>query len=141
MFCIFFPVVIRFCPVAIRFCSVVSHGKQKADYIRSDLLFILGFLSHWLSFYSLLVLCTLSPTATLWCCYFSLKLNLVLSLEVPDDVIIDRIKGRWTHLASGRIYHTEFNPPKVPVSPHSLPLLFLMGNLIENYFLTTLNAG
>lgn len=42
------------------------------------------------------------------------KLDLVLSLEVPDDVIVDRIKGRWTHLASGRIYHTEFNPPKVP---------------------------
>ncbi|XP_063605790.1 GTP:AMP phosphotransferase AK3, mitochondrial-like isoform X1 [Penaeus indicus] len=41
------------------------------------------------------------------------KLDLVLSLEVPDEVIVDRIKGRWTHLASGRIYHTEFNPPKV----------------------------
>ncbi|XP_045601558.1 GTP:AMP phosphotransferase AK3, mitochondrial isoform X1 [Procambarus clarkii] len=41
------------------------------------------------------------------------KLDLVLSLEVPDEVIIDRIKGRWTHLPSGRIYHTEFNPPKV----------------------------
>lgn len=42
------------------------------------------------------------------------KLDLVLSLEVPSEVIIDRIKGRWTHLASGRIYHTEFNPPKIP---------------------------
>lgn len=42
------------------------------------------------------------------------KLDLVLSLEVPDEVIIERIKGRWTHLPSGRIYHTEFNPPKVP---------------------------
>lgn len=41
------------------------------------------------------------------------KLDLVLSLEVPHEVIIDRIKGRWTHLPSGRIYHTEFNPPKV----------------------------
>ncbi|XP_042238863.1 GTP:AMP phosphotransferase AK3, mitochondrial-like isoform X2 [Homarus americanus] len=41
------------------------------------------------------------------------KLDLVLSLEVPDEVIIDRIKGRWTHLPSGRIYHTEFNPPQV----------------------------
>ncbi|KAG0715142.1 GTP:AMP phosphotransferase AK3, mitochondrial [Chionoecetes opilio] len=42
------------------------------------------------------------------------KLDLVLSLEVPDEVIIERIKGRWTHLTSGRIYHTEFNPPKEP---------------------------
>ncbi|XP_076037571.1 adenylate kinase 3 isoform X2 [Oratosquilla oratoria] len=42
------------------------------------------------------------------------KLDFVVSLEVPDDVIIDRIKGRWTHLPSGRIYHTEFKPPEVP---------------------------
>ncbi|GAB6029014.1 hypothetical protein CHUAL_004802 [Chamberlinius hualienensis] len=40
--------------------------------------------------------------------------NLVINLDVPDEVIIDRIKGRWTHLASGRIYHTEFNPPEKP---------------------------
>ncbi|XP_064097077.1 GTP:AMP phosphotransferase AK3, mitochondrial-like isoform X1 [Macrobrachium nipponense] len=42
------------------------------------------------------------------------KLDLVLSLEVPNEVIIDRLKCRWTHLPSGRIYHTEFNPPKTP---------------------------
>lgn len=41
------------------------------------------------------------------------QLDLVLSLEVPDEVIIERIKGRWIHLPSGRTYHTEFNPPKV----------------------------
>uniref|UniRef100_A0A0B6ZK25 GTP:AMP phosphotransferase, mitochondrial n=1 Tax=Arion vulgaris TaxID=1028688 RepID=A0A0B6ZK25_9EUPU len=41
-------------------------------------------------------------------------IDVVLNLRVPFEVIIDRIKGRWTHLASGRIYHTEFNPPKVP---------------------------
>ena len=40
----------------------------------------------------------------------------VLNLRVPFEVILDRIKGRWTHAQSGRIYHTEFNPPKVPVS-------------------------
>ncbi|XP_064607346.1 GTP:AMP phosphotransferase AK3, mitochondrial-like [Liolophura sinensis] len=38
--------------------------------------------------------------------------EMVLNLDIPFPVIIDRIKGRWTHLASGRIYHTEFNPPK-----------------------------
>lgn len=43
-------------------------------------------------------------------------IDIVVNLRVPFEVIIDRIKGRWTHLASGRIYHTEFNPPKVPVS-------------------------
>ncbi|KAK3606155.1 hypothetical protein CHS0354_010788 [Potamilus streckersoni] len=40
--------------------------------------------------------------------------DLVVNLNVPFEVIIDRIKGRWTHTPSGRIYHTEFNPPKVP---------------------------
>ena len=43
-------------------------------------------------------------------------LDLVINLNVPFPVIIDRIKGRWTHAPSGRIYHTEFNPPKVEVS-------------------------
>lgn len=40
--------------------------------------------------------------------------DVVLNLRVPFEVIIDRIKGRWTHRKSGRIYHTEFNPPKQP---------------------------
>lgn len=39
--------------------------------------------------------------------------DIVINLNVPFEVIIDRIKGRWTHAPSGRIYHTEFNPPKV----------------------------
>ncbi|XP_046357967.2 GTP:AMP phosphotransferase AK3, mitochondrial-like isoform X1 [Haliotis rufescens] len=38
-------------------------------------------------------------------------IDAVINLNVPFEVIIDRIKGRWTHPASGRIYHTEFNPP------------------------------
>ncbi|KAK7086338.1 GTP:AMP phosphotransferase ak3, mitochondrial [Halocaridina rubra] len=42
------------------------------------------------------------------------RLDLVLSLEVPHEIIIDRLKCRWTHLPSGRIYNTDFNPPKVP---------------------------
>jgi adenylate kinase len=28
----------------------------------------------------------------------------------PDDVIIERMSGRWSHLPSGRTYHTKFNP-------------------------------
>ena len=42
--------------------------------------------------------------------------DLVISLNIPFEVIIDRIKGRWVHIGSGRVYHNEFNPPKVPVS-------------------------
>ncbi|XP_069128214.1 GTP:AMP phosphotransferase AK3, mitochondrial-like [Argopecten irradians] len=45
--------------------------------------------------------------------YKEKPVDLVLNLNVPFEVIIDRIKGRWTHAPSGRIYHTEFNPPKV----------------------------
>uniref|UniRef100_A0A6A7FUA3 GTP:AMP phosphotransferase, mitochondrial n=1 Tax=Hirondellea gigas TaxID=1518452 RepID=A0A6A7FUA3_9CRUS len=40
------------------------------------------------------------------------QLDLVVSLEVPHEVIIDRIKGRWVHIPSGRVYNTDFNPPK-----------------------------
>jgi len=42
------------------------------------------------------------------------KLNSVIYLDVPDASLISRVCGRLTHNASGRIYHTEFNPPKVP---------------------------
>jgi adenylate kinase len=41
------------------------------------------------------------------------KLDLVLEITVPDEVIIERMSGRLFHLASGRSYHVKFNPPKV----------------------------
>lgn len=40
------------------------------------------------------------------------KVNRVISLEVPDGVLTERICGRWVHKNSGRSYHVEFNPPK-----------------------------
>lgn len=40
------------------------------------------------------------------------KVNLVLALEVPDEVLTERICGRWVHKASGRSYHVKFAPPK-----------------------------
>jgi adenylate kinase len=36
----------------------------------------------------------------------------VLELNVPDEVLVERICGRWIHKASGRSYHVKFNPPK-----------------------------
>lgn len=42
------------------------------------------------------------------------KVNAVINLNVPFDVIVDRVKGRWIHLASGRVYNVGFNEPKVP---------------------------
>ena len=40
------------------------------------------------------------------------KVSLVLALEVPDEVLTERICGRWVHKASGRSYHVKFAPPK-----------------------------
>lgn len=37
----------------------------------------------------------------------------VIEIAVEDDEIIKRMSGRRVHLASGRTYHIEFNPPKV----------------------------
>ena len=40
-------------------------------------------------------------------------IDFVVEIEVPDVDIITRMAGRRVHLASGRSYHTTFNPPKV----------------------------
>lgn len=37
----------------------------------------------------------------------------VLEFDVPDEVIVERIIGRRVHAPSGRVYHINFNPPKV----------------------------
>lgn len=34
--------------------------------------------------------------------------------EVPREDLEERLIGRWTHPASGRVYHERFNPPKAP---------------------------
>ena len=40
-------------------------------------------------------------------------IDYVLEIDVPDSAIIERMSGRRVHPASGRTYHTKFNPPKV----------------------------
>ena len=37
----------------------------------------------------------------------------VVEIDVDDNEIINRMSGRRVHLASGRTYHTTFNPPEV----------------------------
>src|SRR5258708_6489177 len=37
----------------------------------------------------------------------------VVEIAVPDELIVERMSGRRSHLASGRTYHVKFNPPKV----------------------------
>jgi adenylate kinase len=39
------------------------------------------------------------------------SLDAVVLLEVPDSLIVDRITGRRSDPASGRIYHIQFDPP------------------------------
>ena len=40
-------------------------------------------------------------------------MNYVVDLQVPDEVLIERICGRLIHKPSGRSYHVKFNPPQV----------------------------
>lgn len=40
-------------------------------------------------------------------------IEVLLFIDVPDAVLIQRLVGRRVHKASGRTYHTEFKPPKV----------------------------
>ena len=43
-----------------------------------------------------------------------IKLNAVLEIVVPDEVIIDRIMGRYTCVKCGESYSDNFYKPKVP---------------------------
>ncbi|KAJ5943017.1 hypothetical protein N7516_003185 [Penicillium verrucosum] len=39
--------------------------------------------------------------------------NFVVHLITPPSVILARIASRWVHEPSGRVYNTDFHPPKV----------------------------
>lgn len=56
------------------------------------------------------------------------SVSLVVSLDVPDAILEERICGRWIHKASGRSYHLKLNPPRV-VDP--APLDDVTGELLE----------
>ncbi|KAL5606968.1 hypothetical protein BROUX41_003335 [Berkeleyomyces rouxiae] len=42
----------------------------------------------------------------------NLKLQHAIELKIDDSLLVARITGRLVHPASGRSYHTTFNPPK-----------------------------
>lgn len=42
----------------------------------------------------------------------SVFIDAVVEIDVPDEEIVRRMSGRWSHPASGRTYHVVFNPPK-----------------------------
>lgn len=42
-------------------------------------------------------------------------LDAVVEFSIDDSLLVRRITGRLIHQASGRSYHEEFHPPKVPL--------------------------
>ena len=45
-----------------------------------------------------------------------LALDVVLQIEVPDELIVERITGRRLDPDTGEIYHVEFKPPPADVA-------------------------
>jgi adenylate kinase len=42
------------------------------------------------------------------------QVNHVPYICVPDDVLIERLAGRWTCREAGHIFHEKYNPPRQP---------------------------
>ncbi|MED7819105.1 MULTISPECIES: adenylate kinase [unclassified Francisella] len=42
-----------------------------------------------------------------------INIDYIVEVDVANELLIERITGRRVHPASGRTYHTKFNPPKV----------------------------
>jgi adenylate kinase len=43
---------------------------------------------------------------------FNSEVKVVPYIKVPDDVLVERLSGRWMS-PSGRVYHEKYNPPVV----------------------------
>lgn len=42
-----------------------------------------------------------------------LDLDAVIEIRVPDETLVKRLSGRRVHPASGRVYHVDYQPPRV----------------------------
>ena len=40
------------------------------------------------------------------------NIDYIVEVDIPDELLIERITGRRVHPASGRTYHVKFSPPK-----------------------------
>lgn len=40
------------------------------------------------------------------------KVNAVPYIKVPEQVLIERLTGRWTCRAQGHVFHEKYNPPR-----------------------------
>lgn len=45
---------------------------------------------------------------------FKGHVDIVPYIKVPEEVLVERLSGRWTCRAHGHIFHEKYNPPKVP---------------------------
>lgn len=43
---------------------------------------------------------------------FNSKVELVPLIDVPSEVLIERLSGRWSCRAQGHVFHEKFNPPQ-----------------------------
>lgn len=43
---------------------------------------------------------------------FDSKVELVPLIDVPSEVLVERLCGRWTCRAQGHVFHEKFNPPQ-----------------------------
>lgn len=73
------------------------------------------------------------------------NLNMVVELDVPHNVILERIENRFVHVPSGRVYNLQYNPPKVagkddvtgePLSKRPDDTAEVFGKRLEQYSLT-----
>jgi adenylate kinase len=45
---------------------------------------------------------------------FDGKVDLVPFITAAEEVLVDRLSGRWSCRSQGHVYHEKFNPPKTP---------------------------
>jgi len=45
---------------------------------------------------------------------FNSKVELVPLIDVPSEVLVERLCGRWTCRTEGHVFHEKFNPPQKP---------------------------
>lgn len=43
-----------------------------------------------------------------------IHIDYVVEIAVDDEEIVHRLSGRRVHQSSGRVYHIDYNPPKIP---------------------------
>lgn len=41
-----------------------------------------------------------------------MKIDIIVEIKVPHEVIVQRMANRWVHMPTGRTYSLDYNPPK-----------------------------